>query len=76
MKKLIAFAFVGLLAVSCSKKDENNVQDSNVMLEEPKAEIVGQPTASAVDASVESTATDAAAPVEAPAAPADSTATK
>lgn len=74
MKKVLALAFVGLVAFSCSKKDENSIQDSNIMLEEPKAEIVGEATTAAADASAESaTAQDT---TDAPAAPADSTATK
>lgn len=35
MKKLLAFAFVAVLAVSCSKKSTYE-QDSNTMLEEPQ----------------------------------------
>ncbi|KQR94942.1 hypothetical protein ASG01_03500 [Chryseobacterium sp. Leaf180] len=41
MKKLLAIAFVGgLLVVNCGKKTENNLKDSNVMLEEPEAPVV------------------------------------
>lgn len=40
MKKILAVAFLASLAVSCSKKESTYEQDSNVMLEEPKTEIV------------------------------------
>lgn len=39
MKKVLALAFIGVLAASCSKKESTYQQDSNVMLEEPKVEI-------------------------------------
>lgn len=41
MKKLVALAFIGSLAVvSCSKKNENTLQDTNTMLDEPKKEVI------------------------------------
>ena len=40
MKKIFAIAIFGVLAVSCSKKESTFEQDSNVMLEEPKVEMV------------------------------------
>lgn len=45
MKKLLAIAFVGgLLVVNCGKKSEKNLQDSNIMLEEPEAPVVAADT--------------------------------
>ncbi|WP_144282371.1 hypothetical protein [Chryseobacterium echinoideorum] len=56
MKKVLAIVFIAsLTAVSCSKKEEKSLQDSNIMLEEPAAPTV-----------TDSTATDSA-PVAAPA---------
>ncbi|MGD1318430.1 hypothetical protein [Chryseobacterium sp. 2R14A] len=41
MKKVLAIVFLGsLVAVSCSKKEEKSLQDSNIMLEEPEAQVV------------------------------------
>jgi len=41
MKKVLAIAFIGsLFAISCSKKEEKSLQDSNTMLEEPVAPTV------------------------------------
>lgn len=41
MKKVLAIAFIGgLLAVSCSKKPNHDLQDSNTMLPEPDAPTV------------------------------------
>lgn len=41
MKKVLAITFIGgLLAMGCSKKTENNLQDSNTMLPEPDAPTV------------------------------------
>lgn len=41
MKKVLAIAFIGtVFAVSCSKKADKSLQDSNVMLEEPAALVV------------------------------------
>ena len=41
MKKVLAIVFIGsLFAVSCSKKADKSLQDSNVMLEEPVAPVV------------------------------------
>ncbi len=46
MKKVLAIAFVGsLVALSCSKKADNSLQDSNVMMEEPKTEMAADSTA-------------------------------
>lgn len=36
MKKVLAIAFLGSLALSCAKKESTYEQDSNIMLEEPK----------------------------------------
>ena len=41
MKKVLAIAFIGsVFAVSCSKKADKSLQDSNIMLEEPAAATV------------------------------------
>ncbi len=40
MKKLLAFAFVAAVAASCNKKETSYEQDSTIMLEEPKIEVV------------------------------------
>ena len=40
MKKLFAIAFVGIVALSCSKKNDNSLQDSNTMLQEPEVTVV------------------------------------
>ncbi|PJJ66208.1 MULTISPECIES: hypothetical protein [Chryseobacterium] len=46
MKKVLAIAFIGgLLAVSCSKKPNHDLQDSNTMLPEPDAPTVVDSTA-------------------------------
>lgn len=45
MKKLVALLFITVLAVSCKKKETYN-QDSNVMLEEPKVQIIDSAAAS------------------------------
>ena len=69
MKKVLAIVFLGsLVAVSCSKKEEKSLQDSNIMLEEPEAQVV-----SADSTKKDSTPAPAATP--APTAT-DSTATK
>lgn len=62
MKKVLAIAFLGsLVAVSCSKKDDNQLQDSNIMLDEPKsadsATVAGSP---ALDQGSESARVDSA----------------
>lgn len=68
MKKVLAIAFIGsLLAVSCSKKEEKSLQDSNIMMEEPAA-----PTVTDSTAKVDST--PVATPAPSPST--DSTATK
>ncbi|MGC5746723.1 hypothetical protein [Chryseobacterium sp. NFX27] len=49
MRKVLALAFIGsLFVVNCSKKPENNLQDSNTMLEEPEATTVVDSTAKKV----------------------------
>ena len=64
MKKVLAIAFIGsVFAVSCSKKADKSLQDSNIMLEEPAA-----PTLPA-----DSTAKTETAPVAATPAPSPST---
>lgn len=70
MKKVLAIAFIGsIFAVSCSKKADKSLQDSNVMLEEPAAPTVVDSTAKKTDSTP--------APVAATPAPAtDSTAAK
>ncbi|WP_139423293.1 hypothetical protein [Chryseobacterium mulctrae] len=70
MKKLLAIAFIGsIFAVSCSKKADKSLQDSNIMLEEPAATTVVDSTAKKTDSTP--------APVAATPAPAtDSTAAK
>lgn len=41
MKKVLAIAFAsGLLLANCSKKTENNLKETNVMLEEPEVTVV------------------------------------
>lgn len=50
MKKVLAIAFIGgLFAVSCSKKADKSLQDSNVMLEEPSATTVTDTTSAKKD---------------------------
>ena len=70
MKKVLAIAFIGsTFAVSCSKKADKSLQDSNVMLEEPAAPTVVDSTAKKTDSTP--------APVAATPAPAtDSTVAK
>lgn len=70
MKKLLAIAFIGsIFAVSCSKKADKSLQDSNIMLEEPAATTVVDSTAKKTDSTP--------APVAATPAPAtDSTTAK
>ena len=70
MKKLLAIAFIGsIFAVSCSKKADKSLQDSNIMLEEPATPTVVDSTAKKTDSTP--------APVAATHAPAtDSTAAK
>lgn len=69
MKKLLAIAFIGsIFAVSCSKKADKSLQDSNIMLEEPAATTVVDSTAKKTDS------TPATAVTPAPAT--DSTAAK
>ncbi|WP_300347022.1 hypothetical protein [Chryseobacterium sp.] len=70
MKKVLAIAFIGsLFAVSCSKKTDKSLQDSNIMLEEPAA-----PTVPA-DSTVK-TETAPATAIPAPSPSTDSTASK
>ncbi|MCX8531119.1 hypothetical protein [Chryseobacterium luquanense] len=69
MKKVLAIAFLGsLVAVSCSKKADKSLQDSNIMLEEPAATVVP-----ADSTKKDSTPAPAATPAP---ATTDSTATK
>ena len=50
MKKVLAIVFLGsLVAVSCSKKEEKSLQDSNIMLEEPATPTVTDSTAAKTD---------------------------
>ena len=66
MKKVLAIAFViGLVIASCSKKSDNSLQDSNIMLQEPEATTVS-PAA----------VTEESAAAPAPVSVADSTQTK
>lgn len=68
MKKVLAIAFLGsLMAVSCSKKTDKSLQDSNTMLEEPEATVVS-------DSTVKSDSTPAVA-IPSPSPSTDSTAT-
>ncbi|MFC3161428.1 hypothetical protein SAMN05443633_101506 [Chryseobacterium arachidis] len=54
MKKVLAIAFIGgLLAVSCSKKPNHDLQDSNTMLPEPDAPTVVDSTAARKTEAVE-----------------------
>jgi len=70
MKKVLAIALIGsVFAVSCSKKEEKSLQDSNTMLEEPAA-----PTVPADSTAKTETAPAAAMPAPSPST--DSTATK
>lgn len=67
MKKVLAIAFIGsVFAVSCSKKTDKSLQDSNIMLEEPAAPVVTDSTAK--------TETAPATAVPAPSPSTDSTA--
>lgn len=50
MKKIIGFLVVGLLVISCSKKEETVNTDNNTMLEEPKAENTAESTDDRADA--------------------------
>lgn len=69
MKKVLAIAFIGsVFAVSCSKKADKSLQDSNIMLEEPSA-----PTVPADSTAKTQTAPTAAIPAPSPSP--DSTAT-
>lgn len=69
MKKVLAIAFIGsVFAVSCSKKADKPLQDSNIMLEEPSA-----PTVPADSTAKTETAPAAAIPAVSPST--DSTAT-
>lgn len=69
MKKVLAIAFIGsLFAVSCSKKTDKSLQDSNIMLEEPSAPTV------VTDSAAKTDSTPAAIPAPSPST--DSTATK
>lgn len=69
MKKVLAIAFIGsVFAVSCSKKADKSLQDSNIMLEEPAA-----PTVPADSTAKTETAPAAAIPAPSPST--DSTAT-
>ena len=69
MKKVIAIAFIGsLVAVSCSKKTDKSLPDSNIMLEEPAAATVP------ADSTAKTDSTPAAIPAPSPST--DSTATK
>ncbi|HEX7869411.1 MAG TPA: hypothetical protein VF455_04790 [Chryseobacterium sp.] len=69
MKKVLAIVFLGsLVAVSCSKKADKSLQDSNIMLEEPTATVVP-----ADSTKKDSTPAPAATPAP---ATTDSTATK
>lgn len=56
MKKIVAFVFVGTLAVSCSKKSDHALQDSNSMLQEPATTVVDS---AAAQTPVDQGATDA-----------------
>ena len=70
MKKVLAIVFLGsLIAVSCSKKADKSLQDSNIMLEEPAAPTVVDSTAKKTDSAPAPAATPAPATT-------DSTATK
>jgi uncharacterized protein YcfL len=70
MKKVLAIAFIGsLFAVSCSKKTDKSLQDSNTMLEEPAV-----PTVPADSTAKTETAPATATPAPSPST--DSTASK
>lgn len=49
MKNLLVLAFVAALAVSCSKKESNYVEDSNTMLQEPEVQTVDSAMAKPAD---------------------------
>lgn len=61
MKKVLTIALIGLLASSCSKKPDHSLQDTNSMLEEPKAvekdSATAKPAEEVVAAKEDSTAT-------------------
>lgn len=69
MKKIsVLVALIGIVAISCSKKEDKAWQDSNTMLAEPEAAVKDSATTITVDQG------DAAATTEAPAgAPAPKT---
>jgi len=68
MKKVLAIAFIGsVFAVSCSKKADKSLQDSNIMLEEPAASTIPAD-------STAKTETAPAAAIPAPSPSTDSTA--
>jgi len=68
MKKVLAIAFIGsLFAMSCSKKADKSLQDSNTMLEEPAAPTV-------TDSTAKTDSTPVAIPAPSPST--DSTATR
>ncbi len=72
MKKVIALAFIGSLAIiSCSKGPDHSLQDSNVMLQEPEATVTTDSAAAPATSEGNATTAETAAP-----AVADSTATK
>ncbi len=51
MKKVLAIAFIGgLVAASCSKKPNHELQDTNTMLPEPDAPTVVDSTARKTEA--------------------------
>ena len=67
MKKILAIAFVGVLAVSCSKKPDHSLQDSNVMLQEPASKTTDSAT---VQEPIDQGATDVSATATGTSAPA------
>jgi len=76
MNKVLAIAFIGILAVSCSKKNDKFWQDTNTMLQEPETTVVDSSAAKTpVDQGAVSANADNKAASE-NTAPADSAAAK
>lgn len=61
MKKiLLSAAVIGFFAASCSKKEANPLQDSNVMLQEPEVKVVDTAKKAAIPATPVPAATSTA----------------
>jgi|GEM_PF-490918 len=76
MKKILAIAFIGILAASCSKKNDKSWQDTNTMLQEPETTVVDSSVAKETVDQGAVSANTADNAVSATTVPADSTAAK